>query len=122
MIIRSVLGHYVYLDSRQEAALALAEKIHQELEKEKREKEERLLQDHLKKMEGPEVDPCLKAWESNPWTKYWREKARKKFLAECAPKHHAWEYTKFHFYHEEKEYLYDNGDIIDLSEIEEFIL
>ena len=121
MILRSILGHYVYLDSRQEAALALAEKLHQELEKEKREEEERKLQDHLRKMESKD-DSCLKAWKTNPWTKYWREQARKRFLAECATKHHAWEYTKFHFYHEGKEYLYDNGDIIDLSEIEEFIL
>lgn len=114
MIMRSILGHYVYLDSRQEAALALAERIHQELEKEKREKEERLLQDHLRKMERPQrLYPLVEAC---------REKARKKFLAECAPKHHAWEYTKFHFYHEGKEYLYDNGDIIDLSEIEELVL
>lgn len=105
MVLRSILGHPVFLDRRQENALRLADMISKELAAQRRQEDERLLQSHLQRME----ERC----RIYPTAEEWKKAARQEYLKSCAPKHHAWEYTDFTFFHEGKEYLYNNGDILD---------
>lgn len=107
MRIVNIFGRPVFLDSRQEAAINLAEKIATRWEEQKREErikeEEYRLQNALRRME--------ESSRFHPMAERMKREMKREMLLKNAPKHHAWEYDEFEFSYEGTEYIYSKGEI-----------
>ena len=121
MFTNTITGRVVWLNASQEAVIKHADRLITEWEAEKiaeQQKEDMYnLRKHLRQMED--------RTRRYPLAEQMRAEARRKFLASCTPKHHAYEYTDFDFEFDSIKYHYSNGDIeqiLDYQFLEEIAL